>query len=55
MLALRIIATVLVSISVITGIVKDVGTIETNDTALLFAMLWSILWRAFVIVALWVI
>lgn len=54
MLAFRIIATVLMSISVITGITKNASCFEEENTVI-FSSLWSILWRAFVIVAIWVI
>ena len=64
MLAIKIIMTVLISLSVITGVLKD-GTFakamyedhEMKKRIILFvsSMIWSILWRAFCIVAVWVI
>lgn len=57
MLALRIIATIFVGLSCITTIVKTVEAIDVDDhpgAALLF-IIYSWLWRALVIVTLWVI
>lgn len=58
MLALRILATIFVSISVVTGISKNaLACEENNNSTLSFIVisLYSILWRALVVVALWVI
>lgn len=58
MLALRILGTIFVSISVITGISKNAYLCEENNNSTLsfiVVSLYSILWRALVIVALWVI
>lgn len=57
MLVLRILATIFISISVITGISKNaLACEEHNNSTLLFIVisLYSILWRALVVVALWV-
>ena len=62
MLAIRIIATVLLGISVITGIFKNIcceGLLNEDNPPLvrrvaLFS-LWSVLWRAFVIVSIWIL
>jgi len=60
MLALKIIGTVFIGISCITAFIKNVymfrdSNDETfNHKAIIFSNLYSWLWRAFVIVALWV-
>lgn len=58
MLVLKILATIFVSISIITGIIKNALVCEENNSStstFIVASLYSILWRALVIVALWVI
>ena len=62
MLVFRILATVFVGISVITGLLKNIvifcdkeDTEKINLGAVFGWCAWSILWRAFVIVAIWVI
>ena len=58
MLVLKILATIFVSISLITGIMKNASVCDNADTSTLtfiIISLYSILWRALVIVALWVI
>lgn len=56
MLVFRIIATVLMGYSMISCFAKDLMIIggDGNDT-LLKTLFWSMIWRAFVIVALWLI
>ena len=61
MLALKIIATVFIGISFITALIKNMGFAELmadNDAQqksyFFLSMLYSCLWRALVIVALWV-
>lgn len=51
MLALRIIATVFMALSCISTIVLNGGTTDNNGAETIF----SLCWRAFVIVALWLI
>ena len=62
MLVFRILATVFVGLSVITGFFKNCAMfVDKNGDelksvkGLIFFSAWSILWRAFVIVALWII
>lgn len=58
MLVLKILATIFVSISVITGISKNINLCENegaSTASFIVVSLYSILWRALVIVALWVI
>ncbi len=58
MLALKILGTIFVSISIITGISKNAELCNNEDISKLSFIvisLYSILWRALVIVALWVI
>lgn len=62
MLVFRILATVFVGISVITGLMKNIVMFASGDNvedvkagAIIGWSLWSLLWRAFVIVAIWVI
>ncbi|MBO7713392.1 MAG: hypothetical protein J6S85_07450 [Methanobrevibacter sp.] len=60
MLALKIIATVLLGLSCITTFIKNVNIFEDsneksfNTKAIALFTLWGWLWRALVIVALWV-
>lgn len=59
MLAFRILGTIFVGISVFTGILKNFGALDTTDeTSFIVNCLvsvWSVCWRTFVIVALWLI
>ena len=57
MLALRIIATVFVGLSCLTHVVKTIETIDVDDHpgAILLFIIYGWLWRALVIVTLWVI
>lgn len=60
MLAMRILVTVFIGISILTGLVKNFAMLESiheddNHKAITITCLWSILWRVFVIVAIWVV
>lgn len=58
MLVLKILATIFVSISIITAVIKNAYMCDNEDVSKLsfiVVLLYSILWRALVIVALWVI
>lgn len=61
MLALRIIATVLLALSCSTCFFKNINVFDSHDTRssydkyVIIATLWGWLWRAFVIVAVWLI
>lgn len=62
MLVFRIIATVFVALSMFTSILKNICffndlEIESNNLAIMFvfANLYCVLWRAFVIVAIWLV
>jgi hypothetical protein len=62
MLVFRIIATIFVTFSVITSILKNMfvfGDVNTSTIQyfgrFIFASLYSVLWRAFVITAIWLI
>ena len=58
MLALKILGTIFVSISLITGVSKNACLCEENNNSTLsfiIVSLYSVLWRALVIVALWVV
>lgn len=55
MLALKILATIFVSFSVFTGIIKNARSCDDNEIAFIVFSIYSILWRTLVIVALWVI
>lgn len=60
MIVFRIIATALMALSIFTGILKTLtlAYYQQDDDAKnlsLLTIVWSVLWRAFVIVALWVI
>ena len=58
MLVLRIIATIFIALSVLTAVLKNARvSIESENQTLYFIVTtsYSALWRAFVIVALWLI
>lgn len=55
MLALRIIATVFMGLSVISMIMKNFNIWDKNPEAAAGVTVYGTLWRAFVIVALWLI
>ena len=61
MLVFRILATVLVGISFITGLLKNLvmfcGRKDTEPAlgVCIGFSVWSIIWRAFVIVAIWIV
>lgn len=60
MLAFRIIATVLMGLSCFTALVKNINiyakhNTKSEDIAIIISTAYGWLWRAFVIVALWVI
>ena len=58
MLVFRILTTVFISISIFTALLKNIAVINDKEAqvgATVFYCLWSVLWRAFVIVAVWVI
>ena len=55
MLALKIIATILVAISFITVFTINETLFEGENKAILLTALWGWLWRAFVIVVIWLI
>ena len=56
-LAFKIIATVLVGFSYLTGLSKNVLIFADNNNVFHFIgwSLWSIMWRTFVIVTIWII
>ena len=55
MLVLKILATIFISFSVFTGIIKNAKTLDDNEYAFVVISVYSVMWRALVIVALWVI
>ncbi len=59
MLALRIIATVLLGISCVTGFCKNILSLREGDNywtkAIILSSLWGWLWRAFIIVVVWLL
>lgn len=61
MLVFRILATVFVSLSVITGLSKNLVLFASGEKkevkigSLIGWSIWSLLWRAFVITAIWLI
>lgn len=61
MLALKIVATVLLGLSCITTFIKNINIFEDsnekgfNTKAIVLFTLWGWLWRAFCIVAIWLI
>lgn len=54
MLALKIIATIFVAVSFVTTFIKNQTLFEGENRAITLTTVWGWLWRAFVIVALWV-
>ena len=59
MLAFRIIGTIAVGISCLTAVIKNInifsGPHSSSDYMIVGTTLWGWAWRAFVIVALWII
>lgn len=55
MLALKILATIFVAISLITAYTENQTLFEGENKAILLTTLWGWLWRAFVIVVIWLI
>ena len=61
MLVFRILTTVFVGISFLTGIMKNIVLFNHDDSSptdtkhTIMWSIWSILWRSFVIVSVWVI
>lgn len=59
MLVLRIIATIIMGISCLTCAVKNInifgGRNPSDDYFVVAAIIWGWLWRAFIIVAIWLI
>ena len=59
MLVFRILATILVGISCLTAVIKNInifgGRKSSDDYFVVAAIIYGWLWRAFVIVALWLI
>ena len=55
MLVLRVVATILVAISFITAYMKNNSLFEGEKKAIAATTLWGWLWRAFIIVVIWVI
>jgi type III secretory pathway component EscR len=54
MLAMRILATIFIGISVITGLIKNYESIN-EVCPIIIIDTYSTLWRAFIIVTIWVI
>ena len=57
MLALKIIATVFLGLSCVTSVIKNAALFANKDNEIQNFSIWSLyglLWRAFIIVALWV-
>ena len=58
MLVFRILATVFVGISCVTTLIKNIAMFAERDNEIRNVSIWTIygwLWRAFVIVAIWLI
>ena len=59
MLVFRVLATIFIGISCLTAIIKNInifgGDTGTHDVVVIMSTAWGWLWRAFVIVALWLI
>ena len=55
MLALRIIATIFVGLSCITTVLKTMAIYEEEPEKIVLFIIYSWLWRALVIVTLWII
>lgn len=58
MLALKIISTVFISLSVVTAIIKNAAVcevIDCNRLDILEMSFYSLLWRVFLIVTIWVV
>lgn len=55
MLVLKILATIFVAISFITAYTKNQTLFDGENKAILLTTLWGWLWRAFVIVVIWLI
>lgn len=58
MLVFRILGTIFVGISCLTAFIKNVNVFvghESDDALIIGTTIYGLLWRAFVIVALWII
>lgn len=58
MIAFRIISTVLLGLSIIFGAILKTVAARNNDAGYfgeLFVIIWGILWRTFIIVAIWIV
>jgi len=54
-LALRIIATVIMGLSCFTCFLKNTNIFTKSNKAVIISTVYGLLWRAFVITALWII